>query len=850
MPSSSHLLSFMVLLLLISSKSMADDREDPPPTSEHFNGRIGAIIDYNSRIGKEEKVAMEMAIQDFYNTTSHRPFLHFRDSKREPVRAALAAMELMDKKQVQAILGLGTWEEASLVADLGNRAHVPILTFAETAPPWASERWPFLVRASDGQYAQMRALAAIVASWEWRRVTVVYEDIDSAAMGVIPHLATVLREVGSEIDHLVALPPFASSSSSLSEELEKLKSRQCRVFIVHSSLPLAARLFTKANKMGMMAESYVWITTDTIASLLHSLDASTISSMQGVVGIRSYFPQTGARFREFYIRFRSKFLLEHPEEENLEPGIFALQAYDAVWAVALAMEETIKVKDTENSTYQLGHGVPIEGGQKLLEGILRSDFDGLTSKVYFREQQLAQTFQIVNVFGNSYRELGFWNEGEGFSGSSNKGGTPNASMRILGQVFWPGGPWFVPRGWALPTTAKPLRIGVPARPTFNQFVNVKYDHPRGNRSITGFSIDVFKATVEELPYHLPYEFFPYEGTYDSLVEQVHLKRLRLALQSLIYLAWFYAWEKIFDAVVGDTAIVAKRFQHAEFSHPYTEPGLVMVVPVKSKLSNRCWLFVKPFTKSMWALTAVINVYNGFVVWMIERNHFSELKGSETVRDQIGIMLWLSFTTLFSLHGERLHSNLSRMAMVVWLFVALVITQSYTASLTSMLTVQRLEPTVADVDSLRNSNAIIGCSGRSFVAKYLEDVFPKGSPLIPDISEAILKMSESGKLRELESNLIISNKCSNESSEDSQGSLSPQSFWVLFIITGGISTVSLVLFIFPLNLHLKDSIQSILVYKSMRGLILALIKHMGAERANPSEELTVESHRHRPPDVEG
>ncbi|KAF8391282.1 hypothetical protein HHK36_023584 [Tetracentron sinense] len=465
--------------------------------------------------------------------------------------------------------------------------------------------------------------------------------------------------------------------------------RQCRVFVIHSSQPLATRLFIEANKMEMMAKGYVWITTDTVMNLVHSFNASIISSMQGVMGVKSYFPQTGARFQDFSARFRSRFRSEHLTEENSEPGIFAVQAYDAVWAISHAMEGRIKVNDTKNAK------------EHLLQRILHSDFDGLISKVCFIKWKLAptHTFQIVNVIGKSYRELGFWTEGEGFSASTGHGDTHTISMKILGKVFWPGDPWSVPRGWALPTTTNRLKIGVPARPAFNQFVNVKHDNVGGNLSITGFAIDVFEATVERLPYYLPYKFIPYDGTVDSLVEQIHLKA--------------------FDAVVGDIAIIAKRCQHAEFSHPYTEPGLMMVVTVQLKTSNERWLFMKPFTKSMWALTVAINIYNGFVIWVIERNHCSELKGS--LMNQLGVMLCLSFTTLFSLHGERLHSNLSRMAMVVWLFVALVITQSYTASLTSMLTVQRLEPTVTDVEFLRNSNAIVGCSERSYVAKYLEEV---------------------------------------------------------------------------------------------------------------------------------
>lgn len=57
-------------------------------------------------------------------------------------------------------------------------------------------------------------------------------------------------------------------------------------------------------------------------------------------------------------------------------------------------------------------------------------------------------------------------------------------------------------------------------------------------------------------------------------------------------------------------------------------------------------------------------------------------------------------------------------MVVWLFVALVITQTYTANLSSMLTVQRLEPTVADIEMLQSSDAMVGYCKGSYLGRYL------------------------------------------------------------------------------------------------------------------------------------
>ncbi|CAN6690969.1 unnamed protein product [Malus baccata var. baccata] len=805
-------------------------------------GILGAIIDNSSRIGKEGRVAIQMALDDHFDSTGNqRLVLHVRNSQGKPSQAALAAKGLIDEQKVQAILGPHTWEETSLVAEVGSETHTPIVSFAEANPKWAAELWPFLVQASRNQLKQMEAIADIVQSWEWHQVTVIYGDRDSSANEVLPHLSDALRQVGAEISHLVALPPFASSS--LITELEKIQNDQCRVFVVHLSAPLAVQLFEKAKEMKMMEKDYVWITTDPITSLVHSFNASTISSMEGIIGVKRYFPESGNQFKDFDHRFRKRFSTEHPEDGNNEPGVFAAQAYDAARAVAQAMTESSK-------------------GRKLLAKLLRSDFHGLSGRIKFNDQKLApqHVFQIINVNGKSYREVGYWSDGLGFSQTIGEGATNRSSMRDLGQVFWPGGPWYTPKGWAVPTTnANVLRIGVPTGATFKQYVNVKKDPLGNNLSFSGIAIDLFKATVNELPYHLPYELFPFEGTYDSLVKQIHLHK--------------------FDAVVGDVAIVSQRYEHAEFTHPYTESGLIMIVPVRSKTCNKAWLFMKPFTKAMWALIGAINVYNGFVVWLIERNYCPELKGS--VLNQIGSLIWLSFTTLFSLQGDKLHSNFSRMTMVVWLFMALIITQTYTANLASMLTVQQLEPTVADVDALLRTNARVGYCKGSFVSAYLTEVlrfphnnimqfntteeydlalrskviaaafleapfakiflakyckafmpvgptfkvggfgfvFPKGSMLLPSVTEAMLKVTERGDLRTLENNMLASLKCLDAETDGANPSLSPNSFWVLFVLTGGTSTIALVVYIFNIR-------KSILVYKINWKLILDVMKRWG------------------------
>jgi hypothetical protein len=92
----------------------------------------------------------------------------------------------------------------------------------------------------------------------------------------------------------------------------------------------------------------------------------------------------------------------------------------------------------------------------------------------------------------------------------------------LGQVYWPGGPRYTPRGWTALTSAKRLRIGVPSISGYEEYVKVESDDRLGT-NFSGFSIEVFKATAASMPSFPLYEFQYFNGSYDKLVEQIHLK---------------------------------------------------------------------------------------------------------------------------------------------------------------------------------------------------------------------------------------------------------------------------------------------------------------------------------------
>ncbi|KAK1382201.1 Glutamate receptor [Heracleum sosnowskyi] len=795
---------------------------------------IGVIIDEASRVGKEHKTAIKIAALKFNNSSSHKIIIHFRNiTAGDPFKAATAADQLIKVEKVQVLVGSQPWQETSLVADIGNRAQVVVISLAAPAisPKLTHVRWPFLIQMTSNSSKEMESVAAIVHSYNWKKVVVIYEDDTFGDPGTLAVLSEALLDKGSEIEYRLVLPPHSSLSDPqgfIGDEVVKLLSKKSRVYIIlKSSVTMAKLLFREAKRIGLMGADSVWIITESITSVLDSSDPSFVTSMGGAIGTKSYYSEETSSFKELKTQFREIMKSDYPEEDNLVPGVHALRAYDSIMAISQAVT---RLGSHENTT-----------SETLLKGILSSKFLGLSGKISFSDGSLldSSNIGIINVVGKSYKEIGFWLPEFGFLENVDQVNGSSGSMNKLKSVVnWPGHLTRDPRGWTMPSSAKPMRIGVPGRTTFHTILRVEnVDHVN---HYSGFCIDVFYKVVEYLEkkyYSLPYEFIPFNGTYDELVFNVSYEN--------------------FDAAVGDITILANRSKYVEFTQPYADSGVSMMVQYKHEPS-KAWLFVKPFSGSMWLATVSILFYTMFIVWFFEHKSNPDFKGAIT--DQLGMAFWFTFSTLFFAHREKVKSNFTKLVVVVWLFVVLILSSSYTASLSSMLTVERLEPKVKDIEWLRKTNASVGCDGDSFVKDYLTNVlelqhiksidsqfeypsefdkgyisasflelpyqkifmqeycnqyttvgpiyrfgglgfvFQKGSPIARDVSEAILIISENGVLEGLENKWFPSStNCSGSTNTDN---LTIQSFWGIYLISGVTSTVCLLIFIAKLLVYGK------------------------------------------------
>ncbi|KAK9677948.1 hypothetical protein RND81_11G177500 [Saponaria officinalis] len=627
---------------------------------------------------------------------------------------------------------------------------------------------------------------------------------------------------------------------------------ESRVYVVHVNPDSGLTVFSVAKSLGMMKSGFVWIATNWLATVIdgsETRDPVTMDLLQGVLTFRHHIADSKQK-HDLESRWKG---LKYAEDSRITS--YAFYAYDSVLLAAHALETFFnqsgnltfssdpRLSSTDGSRLNFSSLRVFEGGEKLHQILAATKFTGVSGPIQFDSDKnvLRPALDILNVVGSGSNKIGYWSNYSGLSVTSpeilyQKPANKSTSSQQLNGVIWPGQTSSIPRGWIFPNNGKPLQIAVPNRVSYKEFV-AKIKDPPG---VQGFSIDVFQAAVNLLPYAVPHAFVLYgdglkNPKFDDLVNDVSQNK--------------------FDAAVGDITITTNRTRIVDFTQPYIESGLVVVTTVR-KVKSSAWAFLKPFTLQMWLVTGAFFILVGAVVWILEHRFNSEFRGPPS--QQLLTILWFSFSTMFFSHRENTVSTLGRFVLIIWLFVVLIINSSYTASLTSILTVQQLSSRIDGIDSLISSTEPIGVQDGSFARDYLvrelniaesrikwlknqEEyadalrrgpsnggvaaivdelpyiqvflsysncefqivgqeftksgwgfAFQRDSPLAVDLSTAILQLSENGELQRVHEKWLSHQGCTSQTSaEDSR--LSLKSFWGLFLICGATCVLAIAIF---------------------------------------------------------
>ncbi|XP_050387972.1 glutamate receptor 3.6-like [Argentina anserina] len=823
---------------------------------------VGAILASNSIVGKAAKVAMEAAVADVNSDPSvlrgTKMVVTTQNSDFSGFLGIIEALRFMENDTV-AIIGPQNVVMAHVISHIANELQTPLLSFTVTDPTLSSLQFPYFVRTTQNDLFQMAAIADIVDYYGWKEVIAIYVDDDNGRNGIAA-LGDSLAEKRAKISYKAPLV-LDPTRNNITDLLVKVALTESRIIVLLVYPGWGTDVFSVAKYLGMMGTGYVWIATHWLSSYIDTtipLPMSTMENMQGVLTLRMYTPDTEPK-RKFVSRWRN---LTSGNQMGL--NAFCLYAYDTVWLLAHALDAFFdqggnisfsndsRLAQMRRGELNLDALSIFDGGSLLLRNIFGVNMTGTTGTVKFTPDRdlIHPAFEIINVIGSGVRRIGYWSNQSGLSvdpPDTFYTTPPNRSSanQSLYSMIWPGDTTQKPRGWVFPNNGRHLRIAVPNRASFREFIS----YTQSNDMYNGYCIDVFTAALNLLPYAVPYKFFPIgDGKKNPKITD-----LVYSVQTGDY-----------DAVVGDIAIITNRTRMADFTQPYIESGLVVVAPVKTTLNSSPWAFLRPFNRMMWIVTAAFFLIVGTVVWILEHRLNDEFRGPP--RRQVVTILWFSFSTWFFAHRENTVSTLGRLVLIIWLFVVLIINSSYTASLTSILTVQKLSFSIKGIETLLQNKDPIGYQQGSFSEYYLTEelhidssrlvplvmpedyvralkagprkeggvaavideraymelflssrcdfsivgqeftragwgfAFSRDSPLAVDMSTALLKLSENGDLQRIHDKWLLKSTCTSQGANLEVDRLKLKSFSALFALCGGACLIALIIYFSMMCYH--------------------------------------------------
>ncbi|MDX1458349.1 MAG: transporter substrate-binding domain-containing protein [Marinobacter sp.] len=242
---------------------------------------------------------------------------------------------------------------------------------------------------------------------------------------------------------------------------------------------------------------------------------------------------------------------------------------------------------------------------------------------------------------------------------------------------------------SLLSAAEPLRVGVTEVPPFV----MQTDDGRWE----GISMDLWSAISAGLDQDFEVVVLPFQ----DLLAQVESGDI--------------------DVAVGALTMTADRESRFDFSHPFYQTGLSIGLPQapeQSLLGSLKSLLSWQFVSVVAALAAVLLVV-GVILWLFERKRNPEQFGGSTAQG-VGSGFWWAAVTMTTVgYGDKAPVSLvGRLIGLIWMFAGLIMVASFTAAITSALTVSNLQNQIQGPQDLPG-NTVATIAGTASEA-YLKD----------------------------------------------------------------------------------------------------------------------------------
>lgn len=175
-----------------------------------------------------------------------------------------------------------------------------------------------------------------------------------------------------------------------------------------------------------------------------------------------------------------------------------------------------------------------------------------------------------------------------------------------------------------------------------------------------------------------------------------------------------------DVVAAAITVTEDREARVDFTHPIFTTGLAIALTRERAESWLDTLFMvfNPVFLGLLATFAALQLLVGALMWLLERRQNPHFPGSPVAG--VGAGMWWAVVTMSTVgYGDKVpRSTAGRLLAMLWMLASLVLLTTVTASITTSLTLDRLEAKVSGPEDLGKLR--VGTVTASTSEAYLRD----------------------------------------------------------------------------------------------------------------------------------
>ncbi|XP_026643007.1 glutamate receptor ionotropic, kainate 1 isoform X6 [Microtus ochrogaster] len=592
---------------------------------------------------------------------------------------------------VAALFGPSHSSSVSAVQSICNALEVPHIQ-TRWKHPSVDNRDLFYINLYPDYAAISRAVLDLVLYYNWKTVTVVYED----STGLI-RLQELIK-APSRYNIKIKIRQLPSGNKDAKPLLKEMKKGKEFYVIFDCSHETAAEILKQILFMGMMTEyyHYFFTTLDLFALDLELYRYSGVN-MTGFRLLNIDNPHVSSVIEKWSME-----RLQAPPrpETGLLDGMMTTEAalmYDAVYMVAIASH---RASQLTVSSLQCHRHKPWRLGPRFMNLIKEARWDGLTGRITFNKTDgLRKDFDLdiislkeegtekaagevsVHLY-KVWKKIGIWNS---YSGLNMTDGNKDRSNNITDSL-----------------ANRTLIVTTILEEPYVMYR--KSDKPLyGNDRFEGYCLDLLKELSNILGFLYDVKLVPDgkygaqndKGEWNGMVKELIDHRADLAVAPLTIT---YVREKVID-----------------FSKPFMTLGISILYRKPNGTNPGVFSFLNPLSPDIWMYVLLACLGVSCVLFVIARftpyewyNPHPCNPDSDVVENNFTLLnsFWFGVGALMQQGSELMPKALStRIVGGIWWFFTLIIISSYTANLAAFLTVERMESPIDSADDLAKQTKI-------------------------------------------------------------------------------------------------------------------------------------------------